>query len=75
MSRGFHAVTYLSKNIFASCRSELFEQSYPINEYPQINVFEETGIVIQTPGNPEDKIKIGSKIRVFGKITNPITKL
>ena len=43
--------------------------SYPINEYPQINVFEETGIIIQTPGNPEDKIKIGSKIRIFGKIT------
>lgn len=47
--------------------------SYPINEYPQINVFEEGDFRIETPGNPEDKIKIGSKIRVFGKIANPIS--
>lgn len=44
--------------------------AYPIDEYPQINAFDETGIIIQTPGNPEDKIKIGSKIRIFGKIMN-----
>ena len=47
--------------------------AYPINEYPQIYIFDETGIRIQTSGNAEDKIKIGSRIRVFGKITNPIT--
>lgn len=48
--------------------------SYPINEYPQISTFDEGAVVINTPTNSEDKIKVGSRIRIFGKIRNAMNQ-